>query len=145
MNSSEKLEPIAKIRKQQERNAGRLHGETIREAEKQQQQLNELINYRDQYAQNFKSASESGLSAIQLQEYRIFLTRLDDAVMQQKQFVINGQNKCEVSQKEWMNKRSESKIIEKVVENRELAESQKKEKIEQKEQEDRPHQIQHNS
>lgn len=145
MSSSEKLEPIAKIRKQQERNAGRLHGETLREAEKQQQQLDELINYRDQYAQNFKSASESGLSAIQLQEYRIFLTRLDDAVMQQKQFVINGQNKCEVSQKEWMSKRSKSKIIERAVENRELVESEKKERIEQKELEDRPHQIQHNS
>ena len=141
MTKSEKLQPIAKIRKQQELNAGRLHGESIRQAEKQQKQLDELISYRDQYAKSFLSASELGLSAIQMQEYRIFINRLDDAIKQQKQFVNNDQDKCEISQKEWMNKRSKCKMIDKIVENRQQTEHQEKEKIEQRELEDSPHKV----
>ncbi len=139
MSSSNKLQPIAKIRKQQERHAGRIHGETIREAESQQQQLSELIGYRDHYSNLFKVASESGLSAIQMQEYRLFITRLDEAISQQKCQVSNGNDKCELSQKEWMSKRSKSKMIDKVVESRQHTEQQAMEKRLQKELEDRPH------
>ena len=138
MSRSEKLQPIAKIRKQQERNAGRVHGETMREVEQQQKQLSELIGYRDQYEKSFQTASASGLSVIRLQEYKIFLQRLDDAIAQQQQMVNNGHSQCEASQKEWMNKRSRRKMIDKVVENRQQEERLEAEKQEQRELEDRP-------
>ena len=141
MNKSTKLQPIADIRKQQEQNAGRAHGESIRQVEQQQNQLNELITNRNQYTKAFQSAAKSGLSAIQMQEYRFFINRLDEAITQQEQHVINGQNRCKVSQQEWMTKRSKRKIINKVVESRELAENQRREKNEQKELEDRPHRV----
>ncbi len=138
MTGSERLQPIAKIRKQQEHHAGRLHGETLRQAELQQKQLEALIGYRDQYTQSLQTISKTGLSAIQMQEYRLFINRLDDAITQQKNHVNNEQNKCELSQKEWMNKRSKSKIIEKVVENRQLEEHHAMEKREQRDLENRP-------
>ncbi len=139
MNRSAKLEPIAKINKQQERNAGRLHGETIRQAEQQQQQLEELVNYRNHYSKAFQSASEAGLSVIQMQEYKLFINRLDDAILQQKQQVNIGQSRCETSQKEWMQKRSKSKMIDKVIENRQQVEQQAMDKREQTELENMPH------
>jgi flagellar FliJ protein len=139
MERISKLQPIAKIRKQQEDTAGRLHGESIRQAEHQKMQLDELLNYREEYAKSFRSASESGLSAIQMQEYQLFINRLDDAIRQQRQFVLNGQQKCDASQKEWMARRSKSKIINKVVENRQVSEKQARQRLEQKEMEDRPH------
>lgn len=139
MKKSNKLQPIAKIRKQQERNAGRMHGETIRKAEQQQQQLNELNDYRHQYSKSFQTASESGLSAIQMKEYRLFINRLDEAISQQMIQVSNGKNRCELSQKEWLSKRGKSKMVDKVVESRQQTEQQTKEKRLQKELEDRPH------
>ena len=139
MNSSSKLQPIAKIRKQQEHNAGRKHGETIRQAQREQQQLDELIGYRHQYSKVFKSASESGLSAVRLQEYMLFISRLDEAISLQQQTVNNGKSRCELSQKEWLRKRGKSKMIDKVVESRQQTEQQAKEKRLQKELEDRPH------
>jgi len=139
MKQSTKLQPIAKIRKQQEDNAGRLHGEAIREAEQQKNQLDELINYRDEYIKGFESAGKMGLTAIQAQEYRLFINRLDEAITQQRQFVENGKNKCEASHQEWLQKRSKRKIIDKVVENRQQAEYLHQEQAEQKELEDRPH------
>ena len=139
MNRSTKLQPIAKINKQQERNAGRVHGETIRQAELQQKQLDELIDYRNHYSKAFKSASEAGLSVVQMQEYKLFINRLDDAISQQKQQVHNGQSQCKTSEKDWMNKRSQCQRIDKVIENRQQVEKQEMKKREQREQENRPH------
>ena len=139
MKQSTKLQPIANIRKQQEHNAGRLHGEARQEMERQQKQLDELMSYREEYIKGFESVGKSGLSAIQAQEYRLFINRLDEAIMQQRQFVESEKNKCEVSHQEWLHKRSKSKIINKVVENRQELEHLQKEQAEQKELENRPH------
>ncbi len=138
MNRSTKLEPIAKINKQKENNAGRIHGETMRQSDQQQQQLDELINYRNHYCKTFQAASESGLTVIQMQEYKLFISRLDDAINQQKQHVYHGKMRCETSQKEWMQKRSQSQIIGKVIEKRQQVEQQEAKQREQRELENRP-------
>jgi flagellar FliJ protein len=139
MSRHTKLQPIANIRKQQERNAGRLHGDTVRHAKQQQQQLKELISYRNQYEKAFQEASASGLSSIRMQEYKIFMNRLDEAINQQKQHVNNGRQQCETSQKEWMSRRSKSKVIDTVITNRQHEERKRIEKREQKELEDHPY------
>lgn len=110
----------------------------MRELQKQETQLDELINYRDQYLNAFKTASEAGLSAIQMQDYRIFLQRLDDAIQQQQQNVINGRQNTQSSQEKWTDTRNRSDMINKVVENRQQLENQQVEKREQRELEDRP-------
>lgn len=141
MNSAKKLQPIEKIRKQQENNAGRQHGESIRLAEQQKAQLDELLSYRDQYSKAFHAACESGLSAIQLQEYKVFLSRLDDAIAQQTQQVNQGQQNCEQSRQQWIDKRNKRKMLSKVVENRQQTELNHKERCEQKSIEDRPQKV----
>lgn len=139
MSRTNRLQPIAKISRQHERNAARLHGDVIRQADQQQKQLDELISYRNQYLKAFQSAGKSGISAIQMRDYRLFINRLDEAITQQQQSVTNGQQECEVSQENWMDKRNQSKMINKVVENRQQLEHQQREKREQRELEDRPH------
>jgi len=139
MRNSKKLHPVANLAKLNERNAAKLHGSVLRELQKQENQLNELINYRNQYLAAFKTAGESGLSAIQMQDYRIFIQRLDDAIGQQQQNVNNGRQDTQSSQTKWMDTRNQSKMINKVVENRQQLENQQVEKREQRELEDRPH------
>lgn len=138
MSKSKKLQPVAKIRKQQEKNAARIHGDTLRQTEMQQKQLNELIAYRDQYLKAFQSAAESGLSAAQMRDYRLFIDRIDLAIEQQRITVANCLKKCEISHEKWKNKRSSRKIIDKVVENREQLEKQTKDRREQRALEDLP-------
>lgn len=139
MKQSTRLQPVENIRKQQEDNAGRIHGDAIKEAKQQQKQLDELMRYREEYAKGFEAMGKSGLSAIQAQEYRLFINRLDDAIIQQQQFVETGKTRCEASQQEWMDKRSKRKMISKVVEKRQSTEQLQEKKREQKELEDRPH------
>ncbi len=137
MQSSKRLKPIANLANLSERSAARAHGSVLRELQKKENQLNELINYRDQYLNAFKTAGESGLSAIQMQDYRLFLQRLDNAILQQQQQVANGKQDTQSSQKTWMDKRSKSKMINKVVENRQQLEDKQAEKSEQRELDDR--------
>lgn len=139
MRGSKKLQPVANLAKLNERSAAKLHGSVLREQQKQEIQLDELINYRNQYLNAFKTAGESGLSAIQMQDYRIFLQRLDDAIQQQQQNVINGRQNTQTSQLKWTDTRNQSKMINKVVENRQQLENQQVEKREQRELEDQPH------
>ena len=139
MQRSKKLQPVANLAKLNERSAAKQHGSVLRELKKQENQLDELINYRNQYLTAFKTASESGLSAIQMQDYRIFLQRLEDAIQQQQQNVINGRENTQSSQTKWTDTRNQSKMINKVVENRQQVENQQVKKREQREVEDRPH------
>lgn len=138
MTRSKKLQPVADLAKQNERTAARHHGTVLRELEQHENQLNELLNYRDQYLNALKTAGQTGLSAIQLQDYRLFLRRLDDAIKQQQLNVNTERQNCESSQNKWMDKRNRSKMINKVVNNRKKIEEQDAGKREQREIEDRP-------
>ena len=136
MKRSAKLQPVAKISKQQEKNAARIHGDSLRQVELQQKQLNELVSHRDQYLIAFQSAAESGLSAVQMRDYQLFINRLDMAIEQQKQIVAQGMKNCEISRDKWVDKRTRSKIIDKVIEGRQRLEREMTEKREQKEMDD---------
>ncbi|MBL4711615.1 MAG: flagellar export protein FliJ, partial [Gammaproteobacteria bacterium] len=128
--SSKKLKPVANLAKQNERSAARLHGSVLNELKKQEERLEELIVYRDQYLASFNTAMSLGISSIQMQDYRLFIHRLNDAIQQQQQNVLNGQQNRDASKGSWMDKRNKSKMINKVVENRQQVEAIKIEKAE---------------
>lgn len=139
MQHSKRLQPVANIAKQNERTSARQHGERLRELAQQQKQLDELVEYREQYIENFHTACCEGLSIVQVRDYQLFITRLDEAIEQQKQRLFNEQQISEQAQATWKDKRSRSEMIDKVVENRKYAEKQQDEKLQQKETDDLPH------
>lgn len=138
MKRSRRLDPVAKVAKHQERNAARQLGDNLRQLEQQQKQLDDLITYRDQYVAGFQQAGKAGLTVVQMQDYQSFLSRLDTAILQQQQQLVLSQKNCEHSQAAWHNKNGHSKMIDKVVENRQMAENRRRDEQEQREQDDRP-------
>ncbi len=138
MKSSRRLGPVAKLARQQERNAASHLGDTIRLAEQQQKQLDDLINYRDEYAAGYRQAGKAGLSCVQLRDYQLFLSRLDTAILQLQQQLVSSRQNCEQSQVEWQDKHGHSKMIDKVVEKRRQEENRRQDELEQREQDDRP-------
>lgn len=138
MRNSRRLQPVANLARQNERGAARKHGDVLREFQKQQQQLDELIRYRNQYVENFQQAGKAGLSIVQLRDYQLFLGRLDQAIAQQRQQVQHGQQASLQSQANWLNKRGHSKMLDKVVANRAEEEQRAIDRREQRELEDRP-------
>jgi len=138
MKRSRRLGPVAMVARQRERNAARQLGDSLRHVEQQQKQLDDLIGYRDQYVAGFQAAGKAGLTAVQLRDYQLFLSRLDTAIMQQQMQLAASRQNCEQSQAEWQNKHGHSKMIDKVVENRQQDENRKLDEQEQREQDDRP-------
>lgn len=138
MKRSRRLRPIAKFAHQQERDAARLLGDSLRQADQQQKQLADLVQYRDQYVADFQAAGKEGLSVVQLRDYQLFLSRLDTAIMQQQQKLEASRKGCDQSQAVWQDKHGHSKMIDKVVESRKQAENHEQEQREQREQDDRP-------
>jgi len=138
MKSSRRLGPVARVARQHERNAARHLGDSLHEVEQQQKQLEDLVNYRDQYIAAFQAAGKEGLTAVQLRDFKLFLGRLDAAIMQQQQKLVASRQNCEQSHAEWHDKHGHSKMIDKVVENRKQTEDRKLNEQEQREQDDRP-------
>ena len=138
MKSSRRLGPVAKLAKQRERNAASHLGDSLRQADLQQKQLDDLINYRDEYVAGFKAAGKAGLSSVQLRDYQVFLSRLDSAILQQQQKLVVSRQDCQQSQAQWQDEHGHSKMIDKAVEKRRQAENRRQDELEQREQDDRP-------
>lgn len=137
MKSSRRLGSVAKLARQRERNAACHLGDTIRQVEQQQKQLDDLISYRDEYVADFKQAGKAGLSSVKLRDYQVFLGRLDSAILQLQQQLDASRQNCEQSQVEWQDKHGHSKMIDKVIENRRQTEKRRQDELEQREQDDR--------
>ncbi len=138
MKCSRRLGPVAKLAKQRERNAASHLGDSLRQADLQQKQLDDLINYRDEYVAGFKAAGKAGLSSVQLRDYQVFLSRLDSAILQQQQKLVASRQDCQQSQVQWQDEHGHSKMIDKAVEKRRQAENRRQDELEQREQDDRP-------
>lgn len=144
MRNSKKLQPIADIARQKERRSARRHGDIMREFQQQQHQLDELIQYRNQYIEQFQNTAKDGLPIGKMREFQSFLARLTQAISAQRQQVELKQEVCDQSQSDWKDKRGRSKMMNKVVEKSQLEEKQTAAKREQRELDDlssKPHGV----
>lgn len=137
MKRSRRLDPVAKVARQRERNAAQQLGNNRQQTESEQKQLDQLIAYREHYVQAFNAAGKDGFSALQMRDYKLFLSRLDDAIIQQQQQLAASLDHCEQSQVEWQNRHNHSRLINKLVNNRRQHENKQQDDREQRELDDR--------
>ena len=64
-----------------------------------------LENYRNEYAQRFRTAAESGISPLQWANYQDFLGKLDDAINQQNQIVTESNKRTAEGRQHWLNEK----------------------------------------
>lgn len=137
MTRSERMTPVAKIADNKERNAAKTFGKSQKDLETHEKRLEELIQYRDEYNQRFKESGGNGLDAMKVNEYRIFLSRLNEAVSNQYEVVARVTRECAELKEGWMQTRSRAKALEKVVERYQVQEGKEQERQEQKESDER--------
>ena len=131
------MQPVVRVARSRERAAASRLGKDLRIAEEQQSQLDQLLAYRDQYMQGYQSAGKAGLTAAELREYQLFISRINDAIVQQRQQVIASRKSCERSSSSWQDSRMNSRKIDKVVEKRRVVEVRESNNRERREQDDR--------
>jgi len=137
MTRSKRMQPVQHVAKGREQEAMQKLGQSQQYLDAQIAKLEELRAYRDQYASDFATSGENGVSATRVQDYRIFLGRLGEAVRQQEALIAQCEAQHEQTRQQWVDSRSHSQAIGKVMERYKAEENNIQERREQKEQDER--------
>jgi flagellar FliJ protein len=137
MKRSKRMQPVAEMAQQHAQDAAQnlaIHQQRFYE---KQTQLNELVAYRDDYALRFQQRGREGLNAMQMQDYKLFLDRLNRAIDHQQVALKNACLELDNKRRAWQEMHQNYKAIGKVV-NRHLQQEQREEtRQDQRESDDR--------
>jgi flagellar protein FliJ len=114
MTRSKRMQPVARVANDRQQNAARQVGERQRELEAQLNRLDELSNYRSEYARRFDEGTES-MTGMNVRDYRLFLSRLNQAIEEQARRVEQARRELERSHGNWSATRVHSDAIHKVM------------------------------
>ncbi len=137
MVQSKRLKPVQRVAKSREQTAAREMGDSQRYVHKQEVRLDELRGYHAEYLERFHSAAKVGMGAMQLQEYRAFLAKLERAIREQEAIIIDGRNAHQLNKDNWQQKHVRTQVLGKVIDRYKQAENQAQDQREQKEADDR--------
>lgn len=114
MTRSKRLNPVVKVAEHREKDAARLLGQSQQRLEQQRARLRELIGYREEYHLKYQQTCGRGIDVKQLQEFRMFLARLNDAIAQQQKTVVQVERDVERCRAGWLRTRTRSQALDKV-------------------------------
>lgn len=132
MTRSEKLKPVVNHVEKREQAALEAVAFSQQQLHAQQSKLQQLIEYKEEYAAGSLSASSGTVSAIQLQEYNRFFSQLSDTIEQQQQVVSMAQRELDIKREKWMQTRTRSDAMHKVMDKMQQGEMKLAEQQEQK-------------
>lgn len=116
MTRSKRMQPVVNVAATKEQEAARQLGECQREIDARNARLTELLAYQAEYAQRFEASGGQGLDTARIQDYRMFLARLNDAISQQRRLVEVARLEYEKKRTHWLGARQHAHAIDKVVE-----------------------------
>jgi flagellar FliJ protein len=141
MSPSKRLKPVQQVAATRERNAARTMGQARQHLAQEEAKLAQLRQYHQEYLQRFQTVASQGMSANQLQEYRAFLAKLDEAVRQQEKVVATSMANHSTHKNNWKQKHSRTQALGKVVERYRKDELKAADCKEQKENDERNNRI----
>lgn len=131
MTRSKRMQPVVNVTAKREREAAQRFGECQQRVQAAEQRLAELIHYREEYTQQF--ANGGSLNAARLQDYRLFLDRLNQAVEQQRGLLVRAREESAAQRQRWLDLHTRAQALDKVVERYRGEERSDQERREQKE------------
>lgn len=129
MKPSKRMQPVAEIAQQQADTAVKNVVECNRRYTDMQKQLDELLSYRDDYANGLR---HKGLKANQIKDYGLFLGRLNQAIEQQQVVLSNAGRSLAASKQACSEKQLRAKTIDSVVSRYRQVERREQSRCEQK-------------
>ncbi len=90
-------------------------GQARKNLEQEEAKLEQLKSYHQEYLERFRQMAGEGMSSTQLQEYRAFLAKLDEAVNQQQKVVAASMVSHSSSKDQWRQKHSRTQALNKAV------------------------------
>jgi flagellar FliJ protein len=137
MAKSERLTPVIKVAENRERAAAKVLGEIQATVQQRRKRLDELIAYRAEYYTRFTDTGAAARPASMIADFRTFITKLDEAIVKQKQLVAAATHEYEERRSHWLKARTKSMALGKVAERLRLEEQYVSDRKEQKESDER--------
>lgn len=116
MTKSRRMQPVAQVAEQRERQAAVEMAEFRRFLDAQQAKLDELNAYRADYARHFEQAGRGGMDAARMGDYRRILARLNDAIAYQEKRLASLHLDYEQVRRRWTDTRTRAAALDKVME-----------------------------
>lgn len=114
MTKSDRLKPVIKVAENRERAAVKILGEAQKIAQQRKKRLEELTSYRNDYCARFNSTQHAARPAAMLADFRVFLGRLDEAIIQQQKLLDASLRDVELKKQRWLAERTKTKALDKV-------------------------------
>jgi flagellar FliJ protein len=133
MSPSKRLKPVQRFAHSKEQKAARMMGLAKKNLQQEEAKLEQLKLYHQEYLERFQQMAREGMSATQLQEYRAFLAKLDEAIKQQQEVVAASVVNHSSSKNSWKKKHSRTQALNKAVERFQQQEQKSADRQEQKE------------
>jgi len=99
MTRSKRMQPVAHVAESRQQDAARILGERQRALDEQQRRLDQLNEYRGDYASRFEDGQE--WIGLNVRDYRLFLSRLNEAIEEQSARVERARTELEKSRGRW--------------------------------------------
>ena len=137
MAKSKRIEPIANLARNSERQAAKALGDALQHLNAQLAQLDQLRDYKVDYLQRLSASGSMGMNGKKLNEYHEFIAKLSLAIEQQEQVVKQARQLLEEKKHFWFARRGRSRALDTVLDRYLQNEQQQLDKREQRELDDR--------
>jgi flagellar FliJ protein len=137
MKKSQRLKVIVNLYAENEKKALEGLGKVQTEKQGALTQLENLLQYQQEYINKHNDNNGKGLTIQQLVEFRAFISKLDKAIDEQKNEISQMEKNVILARKNWEMHHHKTKGIEKVCDGAAKEEMKMEEKREQNEQDDR--------
>ena len=105
------LQTLLELMQNRSDEATRTLGQLIAAEQSQRSRLEMLEQYREEYAQRLRDAISQGITQLSLRNYQNFLSRIDEAIAQQRQAVQNSEQSTKNGREHWQNQNKRLKAI----------------------------------
>lgn len=126
------LQPLLDLMQNRTDEAARRLGQLITAEHNQKSRLKLLEEYREEYNQRFRESSQTGMTPLAWSNFMDFLARIDEAIAQQRQVVINSERDTRQGQDHWQEQNKRLKAIDTLSDRHTASERYREGKQEQK-------------
>ena len=137
MKKSDRMIPIKQIAADHEKEAVQQLGQSQRSLSEHEMKLEQLKNYRAEYARLFQEHGSRGMDGSQLQAYQTFLGQLDTTIRQQIDMIKYVEGECAEKRQVWQQRHTRTEALGKTVERFQTTERKLEDKQQQREADDR--------
>jgi len=128
-----KIGKVASVAKTTEQKSAKALQQGQQNYKQKQEQLNQLKIFKQEYEDKLGVIGQEGIGARQLQDYRLFLSKLNHAIDQQSEEVQASEKNAEGLRNQWVSESRRKTALDHLVDEQHKKDMQARDKAEQKE------------